>query len=106
MSRWVVLVRIATAAWVLTSAGCQGAPWDPSTSGSVVGDGCDPNALDPCGTGLQCYVPPNCDVAICCPPDDPANPVCYCAAADTSAAASGGGIAVDDAAIHESGAND
>jgi hypothetical protein len=43
-----------------------------------------------CGTGLECYVPPSCTFAVCCPAQDPSSPVCYCAP-DGGAGGAGGG---------------
>jgi len=63
---------------------------DSLTAGNNEGNTCDPSASGVCGAGLACFVPPNCAVAVCCPPQDAADPVCYCPAppdAGTDAAA-------------------
>ena len=83
MYRRVPVALIASAIFLLI--GCEDSPFDPSTSGSSEGDSCNLEKPGQCGSGLECYVPPNCSAAVCCPPQDPSNPVCYCAAAASDA---------------------
>jgi hypothetical protein len=79
--------------------GCEDTPFNSSTIGSSEGDGCNPQEQGQCGAGLECYVPPNCSQAVCCPPQDPANPVCYCAAGDDGAEDSGDASASPEATV-------
>ncbi len=69
-----ILARGACMALVtLAAIGC-----DAMDFGNNEGNACDPSVPGICGSGLACYVPPYCAVAVCCPPEDAANPVCYC----------------------------
>jgi hypothetical protein len=69
------------------AAGC-----DSMTASDNEGNACDPTTPGVCGEGLACYVPPNCAIAICCPPQDAANPVCYCPAPPGAASDAAGAV--------------
>lgn len=92
MSSRSVLFGIGCAAAIAVAVvGCD-TPFDSSTWGSDEGNSCDMSKPNTCSKGLDCYVPPNCASAFCCPPQDPtALYSCSCAAPDNSNAGDDGG---------------
>jgi hypothetical protein len=81
--------RFFIAALVASFAVACGSPITKSTLGSNEGDSCPLNQPGTCGDGLECYVPPGCSGAICCPPQNPSNPVCYCSLNEDAGPATG-----------------